>query len=75
MSEADVLREGLDKLAKELDAIEALLSDNSALEEAAQRLREAKNNIGLTLQEARSDIAAETELAARDELELPDDVF
>lgn len=60
-------------------AIEALCHRGAATRGFGTRRGRAaptdENNIGLTLQEARSDIAAETELAARDELELPDDVL
>jgi hypothetical protein len=50
MSERDVLAEGLRELAKELDAIEAVVPED--LEEVFARLEKARANIGLTLEEA-----------------------
>jgi hypothetical protein len=50
MSERDVLAEGLRELAKELDAIKALIPED--LEEVALRLEKARASIGLTLEEA-----------------------
>jgi hypothetical protein len=50
MSERDVLAEGLRELAKELDAIKALIPED--LEEVSLRLEKARASIGLTLEEA-----------------------
>jgi hypothetical protein len=51
MSERDVLAEGLRELAKELDAIKALI-DPENLQEVSLRLEKARADIGLTLEEA-----------------------
>src|SRR4249919_4167691 len=48
MSERDVLAEGLRELAKELDAIKALIPED--LEEVSLRLEKARASIGLTLE-------------------------
>jgi len=50
MSERDVLHDGLRELADELDAIETLVPED--LEELSLRLRKARTDIGLTLDEA-----------------------
>jgi hypothetical protein len=50
MSERDVLAEGLRELAKELDAVKALVPED--LEELSFGLEKARARIGLTLEEA-----------------------
>jgi hypothetical protein len=50
MSERDVLREGLRELGEELETIEALVPEG--LTEVALRLRKARLDVDLRLQEA-----------------------
>jgi hypothetical protein len=50
VSERDVLREGLRGLGKELETIEALVPEDRS--EVALRLRKARFDLDLTLQEA-----------------------